>query len=507
MNKKFKQFPSHYIPTNKTAKDYYMYRHCFIDLMHKEIRQFYIKEISKEELILWNDEYINIILDELYKEIENEYSITSVVNICFELQFLNLMYNENKETYKRIFTLIKKMHHKYGYFMNYYTSFGVEQRHHIGFYVESLINKPKIIYNKLLLPNEQTLSKLTYFLPNAIYEGLIPTLYYLGYSDLYEEFMNDIVKPILSHFNEINQFVVDNKIIYYHFYNEHTLNNLSFSLELSKFFAEYSLSIPLSLKEYKSVINHKLAEINHSKRVYYTDYRLNLRYLDRDIHVDNCGLEIKTEEYFNTVNPNPIIEYNDYELNRLLDYFLEVLDKYKPVDNMLFLGLGVEVIGKTLKYYSPSFEINKKCIKLLKSFNNTYGYFLNYDFILKKGYSSEFLEYKTLLIREKNKIDKVNEKINVLSTGYYFEGKKYLGILPRLYYLGYSDLFYMFINEILVPICSHFLDNSIFIDNGIFTYDDKIKEVKDSYILKNFKGFLTENNLEMPENLKKYYLL
>lgn len=504
MNNNRENFSFEYMPTKKTAKDYYYFSYCCIKLMRKEARQFYIKEISKEELIKWNDEYINTKLDECYKKIKTEYSVESISDICYILKFSNKDFTDNKNTYKRIIDLIKLLNNKYGYFMYYKTSESTKGRcAKISGYPETLIDKPEINYDKNKLPNEQRLDKLTYYFPDALYDGIIPSLYYLGYMDLYEEFMEDIISKIFSNFLHINKFMIENGIVYQES-NTLSINNYSLTKNLIKFFTKYELPIPKSLTKYIGSNNYKLKEIDEEKKSIYDKYSNHMLLLSTSRYLDEKEVEEMNNEWFGNIDIKRILEIKDYYLLKDIEVLNMKINTYSIHKNNNLLSYFLGEIKMILSYHSFNHDINKNIILLLDTFFNKVGYFICYDFKNVK-YQAFYSNFLSVLIREKVSNDNFDAKYYGLKTAYHFKDKNYLGFIPRLYYLGYNDLINMLIEMIIFPICKNFKEKNSFIDGEQFTYSD-ISSVKDSTIIIRYLKFLKENNLEVPNKIKNFCL-
>ena len=228
------------ILTLENAKEYYKNEYCNTFLMFEK-RDFYFKNFDKDTFLKWNDEKINEKLDEIEKMLELPRTLDNARMICFEFSLLNNIYTTEYNTYKRIISFLKKLYNKYGYFMNYYLYdvdrdsrvFGDFARYYIRIYHST---------NQLLLN-----AASSYFYDSERkYDGLMPNLHYLGYMDLFDEYINDCFIPIVVHFHEKNDLMIDNDV-YYCCYKG--IEHYSLFTLFKEFILKYDIKIPEKLNK------------------------------------------------------------------------------------------------------------------------------------------------------------------------------------------------------------------------------------------------------------------
>lgn len=229
----------------KNIKDIYFLTDCN-DLDDVEITEFMEKHFSKEEILKWNDEFINSEIDKCYLLLKNR-DWQSIRTIGLKTYSLSITFTYKRETYERIIKLLKTFYNTYGYFMSYpflkISPAGYEDK---TFYPFNLIYIHNRRQDRLEIAARSTGAEYTYLYDDE-YRGLIPRLYKLNYTDLLNKLLVDIIVPIFEHFYEDSDIMKDNNIIY------RTLNSIeeySLRIVLKDYFDKYNIPAPEQLKKY-----------------------------------------------------------------------------------------------------------------------------------------------------------------------------------------------------------------------------------------------------------------
>ena len=212
-----------------------------------EITEFMEKRFSKEEILLWNDEFINSQIDKCYSLMPNR-DWDTVRETGSTINSLCKVFTYEKKTYERIIDLFKEFFNTYGYFMCYWifkiTPSGNEDKTFYPFRLNFIYNYKQ---DRLEKSARSTGAEYTYLYDDE-YRGLIPRLYKLNYSDLLNKLLVEIIVPIFEHFHEDSDIMKDNDIIYMD--SAKTVGEFSFRLPIQRFFNKYNIPAPEQLKKY-----------------------------------------------------------------------------------------------------------------------------------------------------------------------------------------------------------------------------------------------------------------
>lgn len=212
-----------------------------------EITEFMEKRFSIEEILKWNDEFINSQIDKCYSLMPNR-DWETVRKTGSTINSLCRVFTYEKKTYERILDLFKEFFNTYGYFMNYFclkgTPTGYEDKTFYPFDLNFIYNRKQ---DRLEKSARSTGAEYTY-LRDDEYRGLIPRLHKLNYSDLLNKLLVEIIVPIFEHFYEDSDIMKDNDIKYVKL--EKTVEEYSLRIVIKRYFDKYNIPAPEQLKKY-----------------------------------------------------------------------------------------------------------------------------------------------------------------------------------------------------------------------------------------------------------------
>lgn len=233
----------------KNIKDIYFMMNCnmFNDYA---ITEYLEKHYSKEEILQWNDEFINRKIDECNRLLPNT-DWKSIREMGIKTYDFYWAFTYQKSTYERIIEFLKKFYSTYGYFMNYtfykersdrpgeadkafYPFSGIYIRQHLGL-------------SDLELHARSTGAEWRY-LEDDGYFGMIPRFYKLGYDDLLDKLLTELIVPIFEHFYEENALLEKLDIQYLHFAK--TLGEWAFRKSIAEYINLHRIPVPEEFKKY-----------------------------------------------------------------------------------------------------------------------------------------------------------------------------------------------------------------------------------------------------------------
>ena len=174
--------------------------------------KFYVQHFTKEDFLKWNVDIVKRMIDE-YKEADKlTYTDAGEVWKHFwNLAYLTYMvYVENRDIYLQRIELLKEMYKKYGYFMSYSTfgcSTTIDTEHY-----EFIVHTYWCADPMRCLDSDYRKSMSKYPTESFFYDssrkrtGLVPDLYYLGYHDLLDKYLEECFLPICLHYKEKNEY-------------------------------------------------------------------------------------------------------------------------------------------------------------------------------------------------------------------------------------------------------------------------------------------------------------
>ena len=159
-------------------------------------------------------------------------------------------YVEVKELYQQRIELLKKLYKDYGYFMNYY--FFCEMNFDIEFYQQIFYcywcadpfkyKEPDYIEYMATKP-----TKSFFYDRSRIRTGLIPDLYYLGYYDLLDEYLEECFLPICLNYGKRTGKYDE---IYGYKISEENIRGVRYIIDPIKFLREQNYKLPKELDEF-----------------------------------------------------------------------------------------------------------------------------------------------------------------------------------------------------------------------------------------------------------------
>lgn len=222
----------------KNIKDIYFLSYCNSMIVSEYIENYLKRNYSNNIILKWNDEYVNILLDEICILLKND-GMETIKKITNLLKRSITIFSKEKSTYKRIIDIIVMFYNKFGYFMNYFIKDKLKPDDIVfGYFIGIYIN----LYHSEM-SYKQSSGRIYHYIDNIDYDGLIPNLYYLGYVDLLKEAVNKLIKPIYANFEECSKYMSDNNLVYDNQSLESSLDNYSLKLLLDNFFTKYKIEL------------------------------------------------------------------------------------------------------------------------------------------------------------------------------------------------------------------------------------------------------------------------
>lgn len=230
-------------------KDIYFMMGCNNSVNDYEITQYLEKHYNKEEILQWNDEYINNELDLCHRLLSNT-DWDSISTIGTKIYELCRAFTAERSTYERIIDFLKKFYDTYGYFMNYYIlkklpEYPYEDKSFSSFQLIYIYEHRKL--NKLELWGQSTGAEWRYLKDDG-YFGMIPRFHKLGYKDLLDRVLIELIIPIFDHLYEKNSIMEKFDIQYIKL--EKTVEEFNLRKVIMEYFQLFHISVPEEAKKY-----------------------------------------------------------------------------------------------------------------------------------------------------------------------------------------------------------------------------------------------------------------
>lgn len=243
-----KKYGENVILTKENIKDIYYLTYCNTFPKSEYIEWFLKKHYKKDEILSLNNEYTNLKLDDANKLLNLEMNFDNVWHIFFNITEAINIYKTNKDTYIRIIKTLKEFFNKYGYF----TLYNVLDLNNCKYgefpfrgFVGSIIED--ITYGDFLKKEKMSSGSIYHYLKNLKYVGLIPSLYYLGYIDLLNQVVKEIVIPSFKHFLPESEIMKENGLNYIPYESDEP-KDLFLYREITEFSNYYNLNLDLNYK-------------------------------------------------------------------------------------------------------------------------------------------------------------------------------------------------------------------------------------------------------------------
>ena len=230
------------------VKDIYFLTECN-NLNDSEITDFLEKYHSRDEILLWNSEYMNGKLD-LCEQLLGRDDWGSISKISVLLCALTDIFTYEKSTYERIVDYLEKFHAAYGYFMCYphlkeTTQYPYEDKSFYPF--PGIYIKRRLPLSDLERVGRSTGAEWRYLEWDG-YFGLIPRLNKLKHYDLLNELFIKLIIPIFDHLFEENERMVKHNVKYRKLFQ--SLEEYGMREILKSYIEEREVLVPLSVKKY-----------------------------------------------------------------------------------------------------------------------------------------------------------------------------------------------------------------------------------------------------------------
>ncbi len=235
--------------TKENAKEIY-YSKYFIN---ENALKFYYDNFTKEELLKWNDEYLNKKLDICDSLFNKEKTFETLSEHCSIFPYNCDIFTDNEYTYKRIINYLKKLYNEYGYFINYlfYDPFNRE----FDFGPSEFSRFTNIFIGRRFQGDVEKERKYFeshyHYYPQYDYCGLIHVINMLGFKDLLDELLTDITLPIFKNYKK-QKYFGDYEIKYKSYsdtYDENDVKDYRDYSLLKKYILEFNIDAPKELKE------------------------------------------------------------------------------------------------------------------------------------------------------------------------------------------------------------------------------------------------------------------
>ena len=214
--------------------------------------KFYKQHFTKEDFLKWNVEIVKRKIDE-YKEADK-----IIYNKAeegwkhfFDLAYLVYkVYVEDKNLYLQRIELLKKLYKDYGYFMNYssVSHADVSEIYIFVFNAYCYWDYPIHVESDRYHNEYEEPTNSGYFDSSRTRTGLIPDLYYLGYYDLLDKYLEECFLPICLNYREKNKFYKRYKMFYIE--DEEGLEDAENITKTVKFLREQNYKLPKELDEF-----------------------------------------------------------------------------------------------------------------------------------------------------------------------------------------------------------------------------------------------------------------
>ena len=243
-----KKYGENVILTKDNIKDIYFLTDCNIYPKSEYIEWYLKKHYKRDEILSWNNEYTNLKLDDADKLLNSEMNFDNLWKNFYYLTRSIKIYKTNKNTYIRIIKTLKDFFSKYGYF-TLYEVLDLNSRRHGEFPFRGLKGSliEDITYGDFLKKEKMSSGSIYHYLKNLKYVGLIPCLYYLGYVDLLNQVIKEIIVPSFKHFLPESKIMKENGLNYTPYESDEP-KDLFLYREIKKFSNYYNLNLDLNYK-------------------------------------------------------------------------------------------------------------------------------------------------------------------------------------------------------------------------------------------------------------------
>ena len=235
--------------TKENAKEIY-YSEYFIN---EDALKFYYENFTEEELLKWNDEYLNKKLDICDSLFHEEKTFETLGKHCSIFSHNYDIFTKNKNTYKRMINYLKKLYTEYGYFINYYFNDPFDREFDFG--PSEFSRFTDIFIGRCFQGDVEKERKYFeshyHYYPEYNWCGLIHVLNMLGYKDLLKELLTDITLPIFKNYKK-QKYFGDYEITYNRYsdtYDENDVKGYRDYSSLKKYILEFNIDAPKELKE------------------------------------------------------------------------------------------------------------------------------------------------------------------------------------------------------------------------------------------------------------------
>lgn len=234
---------------NENIKDIYFLMGCNNSINDAEITEYLERHHSIEEILCWNDEYINGKLDLCFSLLKTS-DWESISTIGIETYNLCRAFTHERKTYERIIDFLKQFYKMYGYFMNYS-------------FLKKTVNYPykdksfypfKGIYiakhgrlSDLELLGRSTGAEWRYLKDDG-YFGMIPRFYKLDYKDLLDKLLTELIVPVFKHFYEESSIMKEHGIEYIQL--AETVEEWNFRNIIKQYIDEFQIPVPEQIKKF-----------------------------------------------------------------------------------------------------------------------------------------------------------------------------------------------------------------------------------------------------------------
>ncbi|MCD8040765.1 MAG: hypothetical protein LUF82_04535 [Clostridia bacterium] len=190
--------------TKDNIKDIYFLTDCNTRLGDDgAITQFLERHYPPDDILVWNNEFVNAKLDESSTKSGWEH----IAETGWNLQIACGIYANEQATIKKLIGKLQSFYNQYGYFMNYYFLKKIPTYP----YEDKTFNSFEDIY--ISVKNGRApygFADERRYLADDGFCGLIPRLYKLNYGILLNELLTDVFLPVLTRFEEfLNDTVTD----------------------------------------------------------------------------------------------------------------------------------------------------------------------------------------------------------------------------------------------------------------------------------------------------------
>ncbi|MCD8371741.1 MAG: hypothetical protein LUD27_00365, partial [Clostridia bacterium] len=231
------------------AKEIYFALSCNYYYNDTEIDSFITDNFTKEQAILWNDEYINALIDKSLPLLQKD-DWKTISQTGENIRTICKIYTDSKETYQRILDFLKAFYSAYGYFVNY-NLLPKEQNN------ETFPYWCRYLYLEKSYTEVKTTGTELNYLEDDNYYGLIPRLCKLNYNELLTSLLNEVIVPIFEHYKEqqgniITPVMAKNNIVYSDLrrYSGEDADDWYFKKEVAKYLKNRGVNLTGKIKKY-----------------------------------------------------------------------------------------------------------------------------------------------------------------------------------------------------------------------------------------------------------------